>query len=109
MSQHVRLALCSSPPSHDTILFLCPVKVILEHQIKERKDRQVVLFRLWHQICAYTELIKGLTFSLFTGMLGVLRVRNSALRIYTKTYPPAAESLKHLLTFESCILKEIRF
>lgn len=57
MSQHVRLALCSSPPSHDTILFLCPVKVILEHQIKERKDRQVVLFRLWHQICAYTELI----------------------------------------------------
>lgn len=109
MSQKVRLALCSSPPSHDTILFLCPVKVILEHQIKERKNRQVVLFRLWYQIGTYMELIKGLTFSLFTGMLGILRRRKLALMIYTKTYTPAAKSLKHLLTFESCILKEISF
>lgn len=107
MSQQVRLALCSSPPSHDTILFLCPVKVILEHQIKERKNRQAVLFR--HQIGTYMELIKGLTFSLFTGMLGILKMRKLALMIYTKTYTPAAKSLKHLLTFESCILKEISF
>ena len=109
MSQQVRLALHFSPPSRDTILFLCPVKVTLEHQIKERKNRQVVLFRPRHQICAYMELIKGLTFSLFTGMLGILRIRNLALMTYTKMYTPAAKSLKHLPTFESCALKEISF